>query len=230
MMSFSFSEAAGPGFEVPFSSFPYQDMSAPAFSDVDETIMAERKKAQESMQPRGKDLSAQELKDAINRARAGAVAETEEVLRKEYDARSAAEASKIRKALEHFQDERKKYFSSVESDVIQLSLAIAAKILHREAQVDPMLVAALVRVAVEKLHDVSSVTVRVAPDKLEKWREYLLDTENGAAITVVDDAKLGLDDCVLETSLGSANFSINAQLKEVEQGFFDLLAQRPVIK
>jgi flagellar assembly protein FliH len=41
---------------------------------------------------------------------------------------------------------------------------------------------------------------------------------------------LGLDDCVLETSLGSANFSINAQLKEVEQGFFDLLAQRPVIK
>jgi len=229
-MNFSFSEAAEHEFEIPISSFPYQDMSAPAFPDVDETMTAERKKAQESMQPRVRDLQAQELKEAIDRARAAAVAETEEVLRKEYEARSAAEASRIRKALELFQEEQKKYFSSVESDVIQLSLAIAAKILHREAQVDPMLVAALVRVAVEKLHDVSSVTVRVAPDKLKKWREYLLDSENGSAITVVDDAKLGLDDCVLETSLGSANFSIDAQLKEVEQGFFDLLAQRPVIK
>jgi flagellar assembly protein FliH len=109
-------------------------------------------------------------------------------------------------------------------------LAIASKILHREAQVDQMLVAALVRVAVEKMHDVSSVTVRVAPDKVEKWREYLLNSQNGSAITVVDDAQLGPDDCVLETSLGSANFSIDAQLKEVEQGFCDLLAQRPVIK
>jgi len=229
-MSFLCSEAAEPGFKVPFSSFPYQDMSAPAFSDVDESLTAERKKALENAPPGGKDLPAQELKDAITRARAGAVAETEEVLRKEYEVRSAAEASKIQKALELFQEERKKYFLSVESDVIQLALAIAAKILHREAQVDPMLVAALVRVAVEKLHDVSSVTIRVAPDKLEKWREYLLDSENDAAITVVDDAKLGLDDCILETSLGSANFSIDAQLKEVEQGFFDLLAQRPVIK
>jgi flagellar assembly protein FliH len=32
---------------------------------------------------------------------------------------------------------------------------------------------------------------------------------------------------VLQTELGSANFSLDAQLKEVEQGFFDLLALRP---
>jgi len=41
---------------------------------------------------------------------------------------------------------------------------------------------------------------------------------------------MGPDDCVLETDVGSASFSIEAQLKEVEQGFFDLLAQRPQIK
>ena len=34
--------------------------------------------------------------------------------------------------------------------MVHLSLAIAAKILHREAQVDRMLVAALVKVALEK--------------------------------------------------------------------------------
>jgi len=34
---------------------------------------------------------------------------------------------------------------------------------------------------------------------------------------------LGPEDCILETDLGSANFSIDAQMKEIEQGFFDLL-------
>lgn len=229
-MSISFSEAAEPASEVPFSSFPYRDISTPAFPDVDETMPGDGKTEEESKRLAGTALAAQEIKSAIDHARAAAVAETEERLRKEYEVRSAAEASKIQKALELFRDERKNYFSSVESEVIQLALAIASKILHREAQVDQMLVAALVRVAVEKMQDVSSVTVRVAPDKVEKWREYLSNLQNGSAITVVDDVKLGPDDCVLETSLGSANFSIDAQLKEVEQGFCDLLAQRPVIK
>jgi flagellar assembly protein FliH len=47
---------------------------------------------------------------------------------------------------------------------------------------------------------------------------------------VIEDTHLGPDDCILETDLGSANFSIDAQMKEIEQGFFDLLAQRPVVK
>jgi len=92
------------------------------------------------------------------------------------------------------------------------------------------LVAALVRVAVDKLHDGSSVSVRVFPEKAAKWREYLANPLNGSVIAIIEDTNLAPDDCILETDLGSANFSIDAQLKEVEQGFFDLLAQRPPTK
>jgi flagellar assembly protein FliH len=53
---------------------------------------------------------------------------------------------------------------------------------------------------------------------------------NGSTIAIVEDPHLGPDDCILETDVGSANFSIEAQLKEVEQGFFDLLAQRPPVR
>jgi flagellar assembly protein FliH len=60
-----------------------------------------------------------------------------------------------------FSEQRTEYFARVEAEVVQLALAIAAKILHREAQVDPMLVAALVRMAIEKMREGSSVTVRV---------------------------------------------------------------------
>jgi flagellar assembly protein FliH len=230
MMSISFSEEVKPVIRAEFSSFAYRDINAPALSKTDEALRVESQAGEVHIQQMEDGVSQQAARDAISLARTDAVTETEARLRNEYEARSAAEASKVVKALESFQEKQKQYFTSVESDVIQLALAIAAKILHREAQIDPMLVAALVRVAVEKLHDVSSVTVRVAPANVDKWRTYLSKLQNGSVIAVVDDAQLEPDDCVLETSLGSANFSIDAQLKEVEQGFFDLLAQRPVIK
>jgi len=87
-----------------------------------------------------------------------------------------------------------------------------------------------VRVAVDKLHDGSSVSLRVSPIKADRWRERLGSPSNGSTITIIEDGTLSVEDCILETDIGSANFSIDAQLKEVEQGFFDLLAQRPSVK
>jgi flagellar assembly protein FliH len=208
---------------VPVTSFPYKDMGNPA-------SLPSREAKKEHDAPAALGVSQQELQERVRLARAEAAAETEVRLRMEYETRSKTERDKIAHALELFQVERRDYFSRVEADVVQLALAIAAKILHREAQVDRMLLAALVRVAVEKLHDGSSVSVRVPPAEAAKWRAYLGNPVNGSTIEVTEDAHLAPADCILTTELGSTNFSIDAQMKEVEQGFFDLLAQRPVIK
>jgi flagellar assembly protein FliH len=224
-----FSEVSDCEFPDPITSFMYRDMDKSSLARFEEARQQESA-AGHARQQVAPGQSAEEVNALVNQARAEAAAETEKRLRGEYEARAAAEAAKIHEALDRFVVERKDYFSRVESDVVQLALAISAKILHREAQVDPMLVAALVRVAVEKLHDGSSVTVRVSPQKAGKWREYLANPLNGSTITVVEDAHLSQSDCMLETDLGSADFSIDAQLKEVEQGFFDLLAQRPQVK
>ena len=229
-MSMSSSEVESQEVPVPVKSFSYRDMGAPVALQANETRSVAPVPEQERAPQPPPGVSPQEVKELLNAARLEAVAQTEARLKMEYEARSTAEAEKIRKALDHFQVERKEYFSRVESDVVQLALAIATKILHREAQVDPMLVAALVRVAIDKLHDGSSVSVRVAPAEAGKWRVFLAHPLNGSTIEIVEDAHLGPADCILETELGSANFSIEAQMKEVEQGFFDLLAQRPVIK
>ena len=119
-----------------------------------------------------------EIDSLLNAARDEAVVETKKRLAMEYEVKLEANAAKIRQSVELFKAERKSYFSRVESEVVQLALAIASKILHREAQVDPMLVAALVRVAVDKLHDGSSVTVRVSPAQVAKWTKYLADPQN----------------------------------------------------
>jgi flagellar assembly protein FliH len=214
---------------IPATSFLYQDMCASILKNVREASRGELSGEQAS-ERQAPGRSAQEIDELVKLARADAVAETEKRLRKEYEAKAAGEAAKIRQSLELFLAERKDYFSRVESEVVHLALAISAKILYREAQVDPLLVAALVRVAVDKLHDGSSVSVRVSPAQAGKWTGYMANPVNGSTIAIVEDSNLGPEDCILETDLGSANFSIEAQLKEVEQGFFDLLAQRPEVK
>jgi flagellar assembly protein FliH len=112
--------------------------------------------------------------------------------------------------------------------MVHLSLAIAAKILHRESQVDRMLVAALVRVAMEKLQRGTGATVRVPPEEVADWNRYF-EGGNGADIRVevTADPAVEAHNCILETELGTTELGLDAQLKEIEQGFFDLLAQRP---
>ena len=229
-MNFSFSEAVNQAKQVPVTSYLYRDIAAPVSNHVKEPRPPQSAAQPENQPPAAPTLSVQQSNELVARARAEAVAETERRLKQEYEAKLEKEAAKIRQAIELFHVEQKSYFSRVESDVVQLSLAIASKILHREAQVDPLLVAALVRVAVDKLHDGSSVSLRISPVKAEQWRERMASPLNGSTILLVEDAHLDPEDCILETELGSANFSIDAQLKEIERGFFDLLAQRPAAK
>jgi flagellar assembly protein FliH len=93
-------------------------------------------------------LTPEELNHRIATACAEATAELEMKLRKEYEAKLASVRGKIAEALAAFEEERADYYSRVESELVQLALSIAGKILHREAQGDRMLLAALTLVAV----------------------------------------------------------------------------------
>jgi flagellar assembly protein FliH len=172
-------------------------------------------------------LSEYELAARIKQERADAMHEVEERMRHDYEQKLLATRALISAAITGFSEQCDDYFSRVEAEVVQLALAIAAKILHRESQVDPMLVATLVRMAIEKLREGSSVTVRVSQIRVASWKAYFAGQPGMARVEVVEDAQLSDQDCLLETELGTANFGLDTQLKEVEQGFFDLLALRP---
>ena len=51
-----------------------------------------------------------------------------------------------------------------------------------------------------------------------------------AAPEIVGDPGLQPGECTLETELGSTHLSLDTQLKEIEQGFMDLLEQRPRVR
>ncbi|MGH9469644.1 MAG: FliH/SctL family protein [Terriglobia bacterium] len=135
--------------------------------------------------------------------------------------------SRIVSVLEEFSQQREAYFREVESEVVSLALSIARKVLHREAQVDPLFLGGAVRVSLEKIGGATRVTLRVAPAHLARWQEFIASQGHiNPAPQVVADGSLRETDCLLETELGTTPLSLDTQLKEIEQGFLDLLAVR----
>jgi flagellar assembly protein FliH len=107
-------------------------------------------------------------------------------------------------------------------------LSIARKILHREAEVDPLLLAGIVRVAVEKIEGATAVTLRVHPRNADDWRHYFAMHLNPSAVPeIVEDPSIAPDRCILETAMGVAELGMEVQMKEIEKGLMDLLAARP---
>lgn len=165
-----------------------------------------------------------------------AIAQARETGRREGQQAAAAELEQeraqlrqqIAQALEAFRQQRERYFHSVEREVVRLSLAVAARILHRQAQMDPLFLAGAVRVALEKLSDTTGVTVRVAPAQVLAWQE-MFRLHGGARMQpeVLGDLNLNAGECILETRLGTVELGVKAQLEEIEKGFFDLLHHHP---
>ena len=220
----SSSAESNPAFAVPVMALEYRDLAA--FSALGNA-------AGRPLGTRFADNSRSHDDGLVSKAEADeriklARAEAAQQVRQEYEQKLDAARTSITAALRAFETERAEYYARVEAEVVQLALAIAAKILHREAQVDSMLVAALVRMAMEKMRDGSSVTVRVGRGNSKRWKEFFERQPGAARFEVVEDEGLSDKDCVLETELGSTNFGLDTQLKEVERGFFDLLALRPV--
>jgi flagellar assembly protein FliH len=154
--------------------------------------------------------------------------ECETKLRAEHDAALANEHKRLTEALEEFGRERKAYFERAEAEVVQLALAIARKILHREAQIDPLFLTGIVRVALEKVAATSSVKLRVSENDVFKWRQIVAALKGvQPQPEVVGDPTLPNGRCIMETDVGSTQISLDTQFREVERGLLDLLALRP---
>jgi flagellar assembly protein FliH len=145
-----------------------------------------------------------------------------------FDEQVARERAAIVSALAQFTRERANYYRRIEEEAVQLALSIARKVLHREAQVDPLLLMGIVRVALERIEGATGVVLAVAPQHASDWQRYLASRmEPGDMPEILEDPAIPPDRCELRTSMGTAQMGLEVQLKEIEQGLTDLLAARP---
>jgi flagellar assembly protein FliH len=131
----------------------------------------------------------------------------------------------ISHAIDAFALQRDAYYQQAEREVVDLALAIARRIIHRETQIDPRLLEALVHHEIEQLDAATSVRLVVSPDALASWNEAA--SAMPRTVEVHSDRALSSGDIRIETALGVTSINFERELKEIERGFFDLLSHRP---
>jgi flagellar assembly protein FliH len=203
----------------PYNPIPHGSTTRPAIVEN----FAEGVRGRSTSDGNAEDMAAREAQ-----ARAQGRAEGLSEAGKKFEDQLARERASLAAALQQFTRERAAYFQKVEGEVVQLALSIARKILHREAQLDPLLLAGIVHVALEKIDGATGVRLCVHPNNAADWRGFLTTHLEPADLPeIIEDPAQELDRCTLETSMGTAVIGLEPQLKEIEQGLMDLLAARP---
>jgi flagellar assembly protein FliH len=176
-------------------------------AEWEQKVVEEAKRAFEA----GREKGRQEGRQAEREAQVAGAAAAEE-----------RRTHQVGELIERFGQERDRYLHNVEHEVVELALAIAARILRREAQMDPLLLTGAVRVALGQLSGSTKVRLRVPPAELDLWTETIALLPNLAmkpAVVAGEGMRLG--ECLIETEMGSVDLGIRAQLGEIERGFFD---------
>jgi len=140
------------------------------------------------------------------------------------------EHEQIAEVLGNFAESKTRYFAEIEGQVVRLALAIAARVLHRETQMDALVLAGAVRVALDKLAERSGVVLRAAESDVKAWEEMFAGVEMVDTPRVMGDSKMARGDCMLETTMGTVELGVSTQLEEIERGFFDLLSLNPAVR
>ncbi len=177
---------------------------------------------------RGPAICLRDAEEHAEKARSEGRSQGELQARRAFEDEIGALRDAVAGAIAEFDEERARYFERVEAEVVQLALSVARKILHREAQIDPMLLASLVRAALSELNQTSNVVLHVSPGAVQEWQAYFAsDTGHRSAPGVMADPAMTNARCLIRSEVGTTEINVDTQLAEIERGFFDLLAERP---
>lgn len=133
--------------------------------------------------------------------------------------KTEAVVKRFSRSVEEVAGLREKMIKSAERDLVELSIEIAKKLVHREVQLDEKIIATLVRVALDRLTMKKGIKVTVNPldfEVLNGELKNLLGEEGSIDLKVDEDLRRG--DCLVESDHGSIDARISEQFKEIEEG------------
>ena len=146
--------------------------------------------------------------------------------------RGEAMLHRLTQTLDELTTVRADMIRQTERQMVQLALAIARRIVQREISLDPDLLLAMARVALERLGDTARVTVRLHPEDYAAAGAARVAELTSSNVTVVADARLSRGGCRVESDMGLLDIGIDAQLQEVGRvllGADDAAPGAPVI-
>lgn len=121
---------------------------------------------------------------------------------------------RLGQTIERLSELREELTYRTERDVVELALAVATRILHREVSLDRESLLVMARLALDRMGDVTSATIRLHPDD-EAAARAGRDAWTGRGIAVVADPTVPAGGCVVQTDRGQVEVGIDAQITEL---------------
>lgn len=118
---------------------------------------------------------------------------------------------------------RRRIRQEAEQDIVNLALAIAKKILHRELSIDPHALSGVVKAALERIAIREVQCIRMHPLEVEILRNSLIAAGLPPSIEIIADGSLEKGAIRLDTVRGELDAGVGTQLQEIERGFADRL-------
>jgi flagellar assembly protein FliH len=111
------------------------------------------------------------------------------------------------------------------AELVNLSLGIARRILHRELSIDPAALEGLVGGALQKLPGQEICRIRIHPE-LEAGVRQALAREGRAGLPLIADGTVERGAILIETARGKLDASLETQLAEIGRGLADRLPEK----
>jgi flagellar assembly protein FliH len=169
---------------------------------------------EQQAEQRAREAHAAGLREGEAAGRQRATAELQQAI--DRLARTVAEIGGLRSRLR----------AEAEADLVQLSLAIARRVLRREIAIDPEALHGLILGALEKLSGQEITRVRVHPSHAALLTESLRQNCAGAKVDVIADPGREVGSMIFETARGNLDASVESQLQEIERGLADRLRRQ----
>jgi flagellar assembly protein FliH len=217
-----FDLSAPPSFDPEPASVPVEQVASRARALVDD---AEQRAAE--LLTEAHERAKQLIEDAANRA-----AELVEVIGKRAHEEGFAagtdqanrEMSDMMTTMRNLVDmarvERHKLVESAEPELVRLAVGLAERILHQQIALDRGVVVEMAKVAIARLVDRESVTVRVNPADLERMRQHrdeFLNSSDIKHLRIIEDQRVDRGGVLVETDGGSIDARISTQLAEAKR-------------
>lgn len=129
-------------------------------------------------------------------------------------AQTASMFDRLAGSLEQLDIVRRDMIRATERQMVELAIAVARRIVHREVSLDADLLVAMARVALDRLGERVQATVRLHPGDMEAAGAARL-AGLGMSVTVVPDAGVARGGCLVESALGRLDAGVDAQLREL---------------
>jgi flagellar assembly protein FliH len=129
--------------------------------------------------------------------------------------RAEAMLRRLTETLEELTTLRQQMIHETERQMVQLALAIARRVVHREVSIDQDLLIAMARVALDRLGESAQVTVRLSPEDFEATAAVRSAQWTGTQVTVVADARVGRGGCRVESEFGTMDAGVDGQIHEI---------------